>query len=800
MAGGWARTNDPVSLDKIRKEGETNPAEKERHATLMREGKLLDFDWIGNADKRPLALVEIIEWLLSLPKKYGNAHFVMFSFNYDITQILAGLPRAKAFEICKSRIFDGSPHGGRKFKAPVLYKGYAISYIKSKIFKLWRLRDPDKPFLDKIDRNGNVVINKKTGKPERTIDAIEHITIYDTFGFYQSAFVKVSRNLVDHGYFSAADHNVIVENKAKRGKFNKEPFETVKHYCGLELEALSKATTVLRDGFDRMPTPLRLHAWSGAGSAASALFRQMKLKKEHFPDGDGAVRVTDIPPFQNAAHGAYFGGNIQLMKQGYAPWQPLFGHDIASAYASACVELPSMKGGRWTHVTRSIFLNDDFARFKQTVADTNILSMFLVRWNLPPEPKPVYNRKTKQHDHARPFPFFPLPYRTKNGAILFPSAGLAWIMRDELIGALDWIETFFPTCKMREYIPEFTITEQWRFTPANDARPFAFIDELYNLRASTSKTDTLNQALKLCLSSLYGKLAQSVGGGEGEPPASACPYYAAAITANCRMRVMQAALRSPHEVVMFATDGVVSTKELTGLERVRDVDSGEKPELGDWEMNRLGGGFFLQSGVYVLFDPDGTVKSKKSRGLNPRNMLMKEGVDEFLIAQVLPQWRKPMVKGDKSTHPRVEIKMRKYVTAGSAVVSRERFRVIGRWCNDSRWLDVHHVGVKRELVGQWQWLYISRDLATDRIPLTPENLIEYAALLDAPVEEVTVCYEAGEAFRCRFLAPTIPATNRTPLTLSKPRMPDWIDTQWGEMSEEDAEQLEIAFAETWDDE
>jgi hypothetical protein len=208
-------------------------------------------------------------------------------------------------------------------------------------------------------------------------------------------------------------------------------------------------------------------------------------------------------------------------------------------------------------------------------------------------------------------------------------------------------------------------------------------------------------------------------------------------------------------------------------------------------MNRLGGGFFRQSGVYVLYDPKGAVKTKKTRGVNPLDMLMKGDLDKFLVDGVLPQWRKPMVKLDKSTHPRLTIKQRQYVTAGSAVVSAERWKVAGRWADVKRDVDVHNLGVKRTLIAECPWLYISHDEGSGAPPLTADDLKEIAQLLDAPLKAVARCYAAGEAFRCRFLVPTIPATNKTPLVLSAPRMPEWSDPAY----EEDMEQLEIACGE-----
>ena len=51
--------------------------------------------------------------------------------------------------------------------------------------------------------------------------------------------------------------------------------------------------------------------------------------------------------------------------------------------------------------------------------------------------------------------------------------------------------------------------------------------------------------------------------------------------ASLRWRLIEAALLDPHAIVFFATDGIVSTRELQGLSRVRK--KGDAVELGDWE-------------------------------------------------------------------------------------------------------------------------------------------------------------------------------------------------------------------------
>ena len=775
-AGGWRRTHDAIALREMKDDA--------ARAEAMREGESLAFEWLGDESKRPLTTREAFDWLLSLPEKFGEPIFVMFSFNYDVTQILADLSRPVAWEIAKRETFPDRAKGERKGRrigeAPTFWREYAIKYIKSKTFELWRLRDPDKPWKPVIGKDGLPVVDRDTGRDKMELDASEHIAIYDAFGFYQEAFVKVTASLCENGYLSKEDHETIVAQKANRSEFDKTDFAAIKHYCGLELVALSKALTILRDGTDQMG--LSLNKWSGAGSAASAYFRKEGIHKDHFPDD---ISTGNIPPWQDAAHHAYFGGRIELPKQGYEPSSggkvKLFGYDIASAYPAACVELPSMRGGVWTHVEKLTPLRD----LQSIAAEANVLSMFLVQWGFPTETKAPSDR------FSRPVPFFPLPYRSRNGAILFPSEGKAWIMRDELFGALQWVETFFPDAKSRDRI-YFAVREQWLFHPANDKKPFARVRDLYDLRRKTDKRDTLNKVIKLVINSIYGKMAQAVGGSNGKPPATACPYYAAAITANCRMRLMLAALHAPHDIVMFSTDGIISKAPLEGLPRVRDNDAGEKPDLGDWEMVRLLGGFYLQSGLYLTFTPEGRIKSK-TRGVSVREMLMTMTMEEFLIDGVLEQWRKPYVAEDIATHPRLEIRRREYVTIGSAVSSVQRFRELGRWGVTKRFIDVHNLGVKRELMDCAPF-YFSIGTAHE---YSEKVVAECAALTGYDEKVIREAFASGEAFRCRMLVPSVPARNPTPDVLSGPRRPEWMDDE-AELYENDYEKelVEIMKAES----
>jgi hypothetical protein len=236
----------------------------------------------GGLDKRPLYAVQILDSLLSLPDQFGLAVFVMFSFGYDITQILKHLPYEKAWQIEKRETYSDRKDQRRRIAhSPVLWKGYAISYVKGKSLDVWRLADPEKPYRGK------------------KLHTSAHIRIYDVFGFFQSSFSAVVKSMVDSGRATKEEADFIAEMKDRRDQFDSEDIERIKAYTTLELRLLARMMGDLRKGFEEMG--LHLRHWHGAGAAASALIESQKLKMHYGPD----IAASNISPQQTAAHHAY---------------------------------------------------------------------------------------------------------------------------------------------------------------------------------------------------------------------------------------------------------------------------------------------------------------------------------------------------------------------------------------------------------------------------------------------------------------------------------------------------------------
>jgi hypothetical protein len=399
-----------------------------------------------------------------------------------------------------------------------------------------------------------------------------------------------------------------------------------------------------------------------------------------------------------------------------------------------------------------------------------MLSMFKVKFNFP-----KYEKYNTDPGKAMFIPFCPLPYRCKGGGIIYSAFGYGWYMRDDVLAMIAWLERFvpqYPSLPKKEQKETYIdIEAAWYFQPTTDEKPFTIVHEFYNERKRIKREnefDTREKTIKLTINSIYGQTARYVGEA-GNVPANANPYYAAAITAATRRRLMEAAVLDPHAIVFDATDGIVSTRELSGLTRVRRA--GEDVELGDWELCEADGGLFIQAGVYhygkVKIGKDGKRRIEavtKLRGATAKNYTDDErGAGAWLIENTLARWRAPVSTQGSSMG--VSEPYEKYITLGAGLASPERFRTAGRWTPKRghpnaahRVINVSDPGGKRELL----------DYAPDVLS-TPERLSN----------------------RCTGLVRTIPVENLD-REMSRPRLPQWLDE-----SDDEVDAREIAEINAW---
>lgn len=649
----------------------------------------------------------ILEWLLDLKDRYGDAIFVWFGSSYDATQLFVDLPYKKAFELQHGRPFD-RPDMKPRLGRYVLWRGYALSYIKQKCLKISRLRDPRNPR------------NKKTGH----FDFSATITLYDVFGFFQTSFLKAARSIP--GCMCKEDEAIIEDGKKSRSNFELGNRAEMQRYTAAELRVLARMMHALRDSLETFD--IKLQRWQGAGSIAGALLKS-HAAKEHFY----AVASKDIGTAQDWAHHAFFGGRIECLQQGRTE-KPLYQVDVRSAYPFHMSRLPSMKGGIYREIE-----NPDL----DLLAETNCLSMFMVDFEVKVSHDPHTLNKIDGIDGPE---FYPLPYRDNRGRITFPPRVRGIYMAEEVRSALEWCRTYEKIYSSKARNPtilsiRFRLEKALIFERGNDEFPFEWLRDMYNERreivARNEKAGTYDlteKVIKLGINSVYGKTSQSVGSND-RPPSTACPWYAAAITAGTRAQLLRAALHAPGGIVSFQTDGIVSTKRL-GLSEGRS--------LGQWECETLKGrSIFVQPGVYHLGE------KSKHRGIKA-DLLGTDNFEEWLVEQT-DKWA-----GDGGSAP---YPYRYYMTLGAAVASEERWKSAGWWVDGTRELQLDNLGFKRA------------------VPISAAARRKRATGLVKSIPKPAFYHEKidGE------------------FPLSSPHAPDWLDTDQAMANELELLNEEISF-------
>jgi len=565
--------------------------------------------------KTPLGTREIVKWLLKVADRNPRSIFISFAFGYDVAQLVADLPYDRAWELQHGKRFEDKdkPKIRADSNRVVHWRDYGFQYLKGKsfsIFEVDRFHDSEGKYRARNRRR---------------------LRIYDVFGFFQTSFLAAIRSMPNVA--SATEYAIIEKGKSERGEFYHSNKEEIKEYTRHELMILCRMMTQLRQAMAGQKIfPV---SWYGAGSIAQALMKREKTRA-HL----GHTKAEHIEEWQEYAHRAYFGGRIELIQQGVSH-DKLYGYDLASAYPAAAVELSSMgSGGRW------------ISHGETEIRDFDRLSVVRLR---------------AQFVEGRPF--YPLPFRTSNGAIFFPQEVYGSYMVDEVLAAQRYIQAMGG---------RIAIEKVWQFVPGRDEKPFAFLKQMFDYRAQLPKTDITQIVIKLGINSVYGKLAQAVGQ-FGKAPTLASPWHAAAITAWTRARLLDAALHDPEAIVMLATDGIVSKRALPLEIPIRKT-------LGEWEAAELPqGGVYVQSGVYAYAEPDGEWKAK-SRGFRPSNI---DGpVAEFIRDTIPDYWARGIAA--------FEFPYRNYMTLGASTISEDRWRTIGQWTNGVRTLKLEGAGVKRD--------------------------------------------------------------------------------------------------------
>ena len=311
-----------------------------------------------------------------------------------------------------------------------------------------------------------------------------------------------------------------------------------------------------------------------------------------------------------------------------------------SAYPAAMVALPSWEGVEWQTETYP-------STHEQCVA-----SLVAVEWSYSSEAS-----------------VYPLFFRSPDGMILFPRTGTGIYWSQEY----SQLQQNYQEGK--DYQVLYTINA---YSPQPFMRPLEWIQDQYDIRlAMKRRGDMAQEAIKLGINSIYGKFAQQEGYvsaiqgvREERWPTYHCLAWASLSTAITRATMYGASRLQPDSVVAFATDAILSTTELDGLE------CGDG--LGQWTHERYSGATVAQAGVYWLQDPDTGEWYNKYRGFDPGSLQRDTVVGSWMIGQM-----------------QLPVTTTRFVGMGSALARTDFHKHWRQWETEPRTLDLTPKGKRR---------------------------------------------------------------------------------------------------------
>lgn len=490
-----------------------------------------------------LTTFQILDKCLEVAKACPDAvAMVGFGLSYDYTHILHDLTQEQLKEL-----YACSQTRGVNRRCFKLYNSnrqlYLLEYrerkyLSCRFFADGKFLDPDTKTIRKPDAR---------------------FCLWDAFGFFQGNFIKTIEEWL------GADHPelpLIRRMKKLRGQFDQVPDADIRRYNQAEVECLAEIMHRLWKALTHTDVNLVIKRWDGAGAVAAAVFEKYKIKK-HLQNTQ-----VEAPEVFRAARYAFSGGHIESGFIGYETL-PIAHGDINSAYPYAMCQLPSLAEGTWQHGFEG-------------------------------EPPKGFTLVRIDFRFTKGRPFYPLFWRGKDGAIMYPRCGSNWYWFPEYEVAKGFVDLYGAH--------EFIVSEWFHWIPKHpNLRPFAeFVRPMYDrratLKASQDEQDRAAQiVLKLGLNSLYGKLCQQLGAEVSEDGSliKGPPYfqleYAGFITSFTRAKLFREALPILNDVILFATDAIFSRQRW-------EVDKGR--QLGQWDEVAHDGMGIVQPGVYIYWNGD----------------------------------------------------------------------------------------------------------------------------------------------------------------------------------------------------
>jgi hypothetical protein len=232
---------------------------------------------------------EIFDFLIDCERKYPDAIWFGFGFNFDSSHAVEGLSR---------RAITALHNFGR-----TVWDGYEIEHIPHKWFRL---------------KHGEVSIK-----------------IFDVHSFFAGSYVRA---LVDFNIGTPEELAILTSEKARRAKFLWAEINEIRDYMRLELKLgpplMDKLRQAFFDGGGYVP-----RSWHGPGAVARLALTRHKIYD--------AMATTPID-VRIAARYAFAGGRPELFRAGHAE-QTIYEVDMNSAYPHYATMLPDLAHGKWRH-------------------------------------------------------------------------------------------------------------------------------------------------------------------------------------------------------------------------------------------------------------------------------------------------------------------------------------------------------------------------------------------------------------------------------------------------------------------
>lgn len=481
-----------------------------------------------------------------------------------------------------------------------IHVAYSFNYDANMIVRMLH-----EPTLQRLHKTGAVNLRRPNGfryrvewRPSKWFQVTKYLPgwdskknphakitarIYDLFGFFTSSFVKAYQKYV------GPVPEVVSQGKQNRNEFAALDTEYVETYWRAEIQCIKELAEELRRRL--YGAGLRIRQWHGPGALATYSLRT-----------HGVMQHMEIAPdpVREASRYAYAGGRFEMYSLGRHDG-PIYSMDINSAYPHGIRGLPSLVGGVWEYASgNSITARKRFARFgvyRIRLLHTNQSQFFV------PEPSPIFHRDSM-------------------GNISYPWSVDGWYWTPEARNVV------------RLAPNRYEIVEGWEFTPASDARPFQWVEEMYATRKEWKAKGLASEyALKLCLNSLYGKMAQRVGWDEKKMAAPTWHQleWAGWVTSNCRAMLWDVMRKIPYQdLIAVETDGLYTKASPESLGIAGSA------ELGGWEVEVYDEILYVQSGLAWLRKGDEWIC--KRRGLDASTFALEDCISYLQSLRPGEKW------------------------------------------------------------------------------------------------------------------------------------------------------------------